>query len=395
MKIVKSIVVMGIIGAGALVGCASSDDDVDSAEGNLTPQNPRTLEEQRTLCDKRVKENGAFRNQDVGVGVVRWKCGDVKGVNSTDGRNDFGQEYCEFHAVQEGKSVDKVAKSSVKAAKVECVFTGVYRDVKGRPGGTENRKYGETLNEQLAHGPGNLKDVPAGLKLADVGPKQADGSPLNPFSVMNGQFNARGAATKLLEDCENATKDGATFNRVKAANDDVKCGADGSGCASQRDIEACTLIEGAGVGWRNSDPVICGRAARGAMCGAHYGALPDSLEGFIMTDWQGDLAQAVKLWTGQTDKAPSAPDKCRYATINGKPYLHIMICDPDEATVNNPKYEGNLQFMCSETFGPKIAMTAPIGLVTKNVKADAGFCSDFDKGVKAIQSVASGSAAAR
>ena len=105
-----------------------------------------------------------------------------------------------------------------------------------------------------------------------------------------------------------------------------------------------------------------------------------------MTDWQADLAQAVKFWSGKSDKAPSAPERCRYATVNGRPYLHIMICDPDDAVVTNPKFEGNLQFMCSETFGPRIAMTAPIGLVTTGAKKDPGFCAQFSAGVDAIQS---------
>jgi hypothetical protein len=387
MSIVKSIVVLGIIGAGSLVGCASSDESTDVGEGNLTPKNPANTADQRALCQSRVAENGAFRNQDLDVGVVRWKCGDVKGVNSTDGHNDFGQEYCEFHAVQEGKVVDKTAKSGIKPAKVECVFTGVYRDVKGDPGNAANQAFGQQLNTQLTDGTGNLKDA-KGVKLPAVGTVQGDKKPISPFAVMNGQFNARGAATQLLSDCMHAAQKADSAQRVNAASDDVKCGADGSGCASARDVEACTLIEGNGVGWRNSDPTICGRAARGALCGATYGALPNNLDGFIMTDWQGNLGDAVKLWTGQSTTAPSAPDKCRYAMIDGKPYLHIIICDPDDSAVTNPKYEGNMQFMCSETFGPKIAMTAPIGLVATTAKDEPGFCAEFNKGVATLKSVA-------
>src|SRR6185369_7015817 len=113
--------------------------------------------------------------------------------------------------------------------------------------------------------------------------------------------------TQLLADCQNEGVKGVNSKRVNATPDTCT----GDNCVSKRDIEACTLILGHGEGWRNSDPVICGRAARGAMCGAEYGELPPSLDGFLMTDWgtndsaERDLIQAVKVWTGQSDQAPS------------------------------------------------------------------------------------------
>jgi hypothetical protein len=373
MKLGQAVVIVGTFCGAWMIACTSSSDGVDVGEGNLTPAAPKNTDDQRKLCTDRVKENGAFRNADLSVGVIRWKCGDVRGVNGTD----LGQEYCEFHAVQEGKVVDKAAKSGIKPAKVECLFTSVYRDVKGNAGGDPNQKYGAFLNEQLTEGANNLKDA-KGVKLQSLGD--------NPLSVMNGRFNTRDAATALLRDCTKATTTNAA--RVNAASDEVICDADGSRCSSARDVEACTLIENNGVGWRNSDPVICGRAARGALCGASYAALPGALDGFLMTDWKADLGQAVKLWTGQSSQAPGAPDNCRYATVNGKPYLHMMICTPTTTQVTNPKYEGQLQQMCSDVFGPQIAMTAPLGLVTTPGPDAAGFCTDFNKGVKTLQSVA-------
>src|SRR5262249_9024694 len=100
-----------LFGAGALAtgGCTGSDEATGADEGHLTPADPRNEQEQRALCESRVRENGAFRKADLDVGVVRWKCGDVQGVTG----RDLGQEYCEFHAIQEGKIVDKVAKSQV------------------------------------------------------------------------------------------------------------------------------------------------------------------------------------------------------------------------------------------------------------------------------------------
>jgi hypothetical protein len=377
-----------LVGSFVVVGCAGAGEDTDSADGALTPCTapgatgatcPKTLDDQRAVCEKRVAENGAFRDKDIDVGVVRWKCGDVAGVTKTD----LGQEYCEFHAIQDGSVVDKTAKNKLKPVStdhpVECLFTGVYGDVKGAPGSSKNKDFGNALNKALTDTDGNLKNA-KGVTLA------AQGN--NPLSVMNGQFNSRGAATKLISDCSEAAADPDNKARVNKADDTEHCAADGSGCESARDVEACTLVTAAGVGWRNSDPIICGRAARGALCGTTYSALPNALDGFIMTDWKADLAQAVKLWSGKSNDAPDAPQNCRYATVNGKPYLHMMICTAPATAVNNPKYEGQLQQMCSDTFGPSIAMTAPIGLVAKTAPSDDKFCGEFDKGVAAIQSVA-------
>src|SRR5690349_17420753 len=74
MNIVKSIGVLGLIGAGTLVGCAASGEDTDVGEGFLNPDDPKTLDDQRNLCDDRVKENGASRTSDIAAGVIRWKC---------------------------------------------------------------------------------------------------------------------------------------------------------------------------------------------------------------------------------------------------------------------------------------------------------------------------------
>jgi len=367
--------VLSLVGVSVVaVGCAAPDQTpLMDDEGFLKPATPKSVEEQRALCEVRVAENSSQRQKDLATGVVRWQCGDVKGVDASDGTNDFGQEYCEFHAVQEGKVVDKVAKSNVKAAKVECMFTGVFGDVKGQPGSAPNKAFGEALNTKLTDGPGNLANA-QGVKIAPLG--------ANPFSVMNGRFNTRGAATQLLSDCQSQGNDAGNASRVNASADDCV----GDNCVSKRDIEACTLILGKGEGWRNSDPVICGRAARGAMCGATYDALPPGLDGFIMTDWEADLGKAVKLWSGQSNEAPSAPDRCRYATVDGKPYLHVLICKPSPKEI--AEAAGNLQPMCSKVFGPKIAMTAPVGLVAKPGSNNDGFCGQFNQGVKTLKSVA-------
>src|SRR5262245_16264053 len=64
-------------------GCSSSDDNVAVPEGHLKPDNVQNLDEQRQRCSLRVKENGASRRTDIDIGVVRWKCGDVQGVNNS------------------------------------------------------------------------------------------------------------------------------------------------------------------------------------------------------------------------------------------------------------------------------------------------------------------------
>lgn len=345
-------------------GCSSLGEGA-SGEQDLTPAMPETIEEQRALCVDRVKENGAFRQRDLELGVVRWKCGDVTGVNGAD----LGQEYCEFHAYQDGVLADRMAPSRVRANKVECLFTGVFKDV--RPEGPEAEAYGLRLNEQVSDGPNNLMNA-AGKR--------------NAITVMSGPFNSRIAATILLKDCAETTQ--YTAELINAASDEVVCSADGAGCYTQKDVEACITIAGNGVGWRNSDPIICGRAARATMCGAKMGALPDALDGFFITDWEADLGKAVAMFTGRGTEPPSLPERCRYATIDGKPYLQLVICRPTAQDVDRYKNGPGLQQLCSDVFGPKLSMSAPLGLVTEPGHDDEPFCKQFHDGVRKLKSLA-------
>src|SRR5262249_621265 len=126
-----------------------------------------------------------------------------------------------------GKIVDKVAKSQVTASKVECIFTGVYADVKGTPGSRGNVEFGEDLNRELTDASNNLKNA-KGIKLTALG--------ANPFSIMNGTFNKRDAASALLRDCARDGTRPDEAKKINAAPDTQTCGADGSGCSTQRDI---------------------------------------------------------------------------------------------------------------------------------------------------------------
>lgn len=377
--ILRSVILAGsVVGVLLTVGCSTAEPDTDTEEGNLIAPGTRPTDEdaQRKTCELRVRENGALRDQDLAHGVVRWKCGDVAGVSGSD----HGQEYCEFHAIQEGVVLDDAPKSKVKPAKIECVFSAVYGDVRTPKEGAEppkesTKEFGERLNRALTDEPGNLKDAKG--KTLPNGPRRG-----NPFSVMDFGANTRNAAEGLLADCGGLGPQNA--EAINAASDEKECDAAGTQCSSKRDVEACTLIFGHGEGFRNSDPVICGRAARGSLCGGKYGEL-SVLDGFLMTDWNADLMQAAQYELGKTDKAPSPPDGCRYATVDGKAYLHLLICTPTQAQVTNPKFEGHPQEMCNSVFGPKIAMTAPLGLVTTEAKGGDAFCDAFSSGVDALK----------
>lgn len=347
------------------VGCASTDGS-SGAEADLVPSSPSTLEEQRALCVDRVKENGAFRDRDVSLGLVRWKCGDVTGVNGAD----LGQEYCEFHAYQDGVVADRMAPSRVRANKIECMFTAVFRDV--RPEGPESEAFGLHLNEQVSDAPGNLMNA-AGKR--------------NAITVMSGPFNSREAATVLLRDCARVATE-YTGELITAASDETICSADGAGCYSPKDVEACISVAGAGVGWRNSDPIICGRAARATMCGATMSEVPAALDGFFISDWEADLGKAVTMFTGRGTEPPTLPERCRYANVDGKPYLQMVICRPTTQDVDRYKNGAGLQQMCSDVFGPKLSMSVPLGLVTEPGRDDDPFCKQFNDGVRKLKSIA-------
>lgn len=369
----------------------TAEPDVGAAEDDIVPASPQDLFEQARMCNNSLRARAGFRDVDLAEGVLRWNCGDVNGVTGPD----LGQEYCEFHAVHNGVVVDNKAAKPKSDEAVECVFTSFYSDVKGwdrerKTWSRETKSFAEGIASQMA-------------------PQLRKASSLEPFTaVMRGQFNSRGAASVLVDDCAGVAREPqidadrqaacvvkwlATSDASARADLEKACrGVDLSidknfaraeklGVAvdpnsdQQRDIAACTLLMHApngGVGWRNSDPAICARAARGARCGYEFAEIPDAVNGFDLMGWT------------QRDALPVG---CRYLELDEgsgtKKSTHVVVCEASKADVDAYNQSKKpLQMLCRDKFGVNLAMQAPLRAIAKKnerakVTDTAEFCSAF------------------
>ena len=413
---VLGLLALPLLAVVGITGCASADDDGTAGAGqDLTPAPAVTLFDQANVCDQLLARHDGVRDADLKAGILRWDCADVRGVTSPD----RGQEYCEYQAVTNGKAITQASQLPA-GAKLSCLFTSVYSDVKDDDSSTNTAKYRAEIAKQLA-APENL-GVAVDQKLA----------------VMNESFNSRGAADALITTCRDTSKKtplddkasdvrlaaafqafqagganaqqiatlakGASACKQKGGNithcdsglaDDatwakltalgVKVAAKGDeNFERQRDIAACVRVDAEvpgqagqtnGVPWRNSDPNICGRVARATSeCTAEWpdqalDNVPGGFDGFLFSGWTGTL-----------------PAGCRYMKKDGADYKNVVICDATDQQAKSIKFSQNFakdaQAFCHDTFAQNIAMVAPLGAVATNKgKADASpYCGEFVAG---------------
>jgi hypothetical protein len=115
--------------------------------------------------------------------------------------------------------------------------------------------------------------------------------------------------------------------------------------------------------------MICARVTRAvAECKVDYTPIPDSVDGFSFTGW--------------TNR--SLPAGCRYAKIEGKDYMHLVICEASDAEKDdldtNPAWQNNLQQFCHDRFANDLVMQAPIRALQKSGTQDGAFCKLYDDG---------------
>ena len=378
-----------------LAACgAERDGGPVSAESNYSeespyigveamPPIPPTMFDQAKVCTNALRSRAGFREVDLAEGVLRWNCGDVNGVTVPD----LGQEYCEFHALLNGRVVDDAVVRPEAGDAVECLFTSVFADAKGSEGAMG--QYRAMLAKQVA---------PQLKKAASVE---------SAVTTMQVYFNTRNAARYLIEDCAmvgreqqlDAQRQAACVVAWSAADEarkadlELACmGVDLStdrGFAkahalgvtpkledeNERDLAACTLVKRAprgGRGWRNSDPSICGRTARAAACGYDFADIPDSATGF-----------ELKGWTNRD----ALPVGCRYLEVNEgagkKVFPYLVACVASAADVDEyNRARKPLQMMCRDKFGINLALQAPLrALTTKDASftstETAAFCDAF------------------
>jgi hypothetical protein len=414
MRIVGILLGLASVGVMAsIVGCSEGPDDESGvAEGAATPDtkgtDPKTMFDQVRVCDGHVRFKAGVRVADLEAGVVRWKCGDVSDVDLTDGSNDFGQEYCEYHALVDGKNADATDRP---AGDVKCVYTSNWAD-----------------GDNAVDIRGFQNAVKTNIKASNLpGPENVK---------MQIGFNSRNAAKVLIDDCNrlaertpmtNAERQTACFTAFKNERDPQKKGKLRAACINtdlsdnakwkvaqdlgakeissldpaeqeiEKDIAFCAhsfdvvqAKRGAVVLWRNSDPSICGRVLRAKVeCGDDFGDLnsaKDLLHGFSLSSWADkvDLDPAKR----NSGAGPVKPDpRCEFVPLgaNGD---HVMVCTPDAADVTKAKTEKTpMQLLCNKVFGESIAMAAPVGaLAKKGSKPETPFCKAFHSGAAAMQS---------
>lgn len=352
--------------AGALAsGCG--DEATTGDEDNIVPADAQTPFDQAAVCDQTLQRHVSVKEGDLKEGTLRWGCGDVKGVDGAD----RGQEYCEYAALSAGKRVEAIADHEA-GQPLYCYFTSVYYDVDGNGGsvGARDAELAQALSQ-----PENF------------------GTTIAPELVrMKKQFNSRGAATTLIEDCEKIKPDlneqrqvacyqaslkgkGEELKKLcrgqdladdarwaKAEKLGAKLFAEGEeGYEYQQDIIGCLSVGRAahgGLAFRNSDPMICGRVYRAQNeCQCSWSALPAALEGFLFTGWTAD----------------EPPVGCRRAVVDGQDYAHVIICEVPAGEAEeielNLDYAENLPAFCNDRFGKDIVMKAPLRAVE-----DAGSC---------------------
>ena len=157
-----------LLAAPLAVGCGA-EAPVTGDEDDIVPADAATLFDQSGVCDAILKRHATVRDTDLKDGSIRWNCGDVAGVTSSD----RGQEYCEYNAVSKGKLVTQI-KDVAATAPLQCLFTGVFKDTAGKV---------DALVKALAD-------------KANIG-----GTTDKRAVQMTKDFNSRGAATALVVDC--------------------------------------------------------------------------------------------------------------------------------------------------------------------------------------------------
>jgi hypothetical protein len=345
-----------------------------SAEGSDgLPATAETLFDQAASCSLALKRFDGVRDATLSDGSVRWNCSDVPGVR------DFGQEYCEYNAVSNGKIVTNLSSFRLTAgARVQCVFTAVFNDTKGQ-------------DPRLMRGLGAKANL--GAKIRDAALVQ-----------MDKRSNSRQAASTLISHCAESVP-GAPTEEVRQAACfqasllDAKRGNDLAGVCrghnltdeaqwakaralgakvltsneagydAQRDLAACLATKRAGgVTWRSSDELICGRVRRASdECSCAYDPIPESTQGLTFAGWTND----------------TLPIGCRHAQIDGHPYQSLVICELSPSEVDDflvsSRAPRNVGQLC-ERFSQSVVLKLSLRRLEKSGTCDPGrapFCAAY------------------
>jgi hypothetical protein len=362
----------GMAGAAAVLvlaaGCsAPSEDDLGSSTAAQTPSDVSTTTDLGDTCVRLFKRHESVRPIDMQQGVIRWGCADVPGVTDPD----LGQEYCEYEAVQNGKPIKKA--SDLTTGPVTCVFTSVFMGAglasTLRPAMADPANLGTAATAdaivQMQHG-FNTRDAATGLISDCSGETDSLQTRLRKAACYQA-YAAGGANQAQLKTLCNQTISDSTWAQAQQLGAKMLNPGD-DGYDAQRDIAGCMAVRGAGVSWRNSDPMICSRASRTASeCSCEFNAVPSALPGIPFTGWVDD----------------QIPSSCRLAKVSGAPYPYLALCQLTDQEVSdlplNPQYSRSVANFCHDRFGVDLVMKLPLRALQQSgsCQQSAGFCAEY------------------
>ncbi len=334
MNMSKNLVAMACLGLLITAGCAVEGESPTLNEcptGNCgTPWGKSQTKcggddtclqkEAEAQCKERRNETQTGSQRGFVKNAIRWSCADVKFVD-TNGRDDRGQEYCEYYAAVQLPPEDKPrGRNGVKLPPVvtpgrfltngvdkipidlsehqvetlsetpnavvgQCIFTSWHQDIK--------KNYPNCSSGQPGAGCANLAILKPetaqdwGARMANF----ASSLPFTPlFFKMKVGFNSNNAAVDLVDQC--LTNPNAALAGERADHFERAC---------------MHMFKVFTTHWRKSDPSVCAGAMRLAECGC----------GLDVTKADGKPGQdgVVDIKLGQKDGTPSNYEQIARALV--------------------------------------------------------------------------------
>ena len=349
--------------AAALVlttACANDDPttQTDCSGGKCdTPGGKAPAEEQ---CEDRRQDVIGSAQATFVETAIRWACSDVQGVN-TVGRDDRGQEYCEYYAIVQPPPVAEGDTDLPPALQLGRLLGNDEDQSDGNTTGlalelTEDQTFwlednpDEVVGSCVFHS--WHADIEPNYPACDDPAECPDvhGFELNARNFrMKVGFNSNSAAAALVRDCLQTGQVPSADDSEDPLNSEFY-----RGCLITADLY--------GTQWRRSDPAVCAAAMRLVECGC---GLPDDADvptALVPTQPQRDeegkdiitlRGFPLGTWSGLTE----LPQGCKYGPT-GDDSQTLVLCDLTAAdllvSLDDPKGK------CQEKYGDNVVVHVPI-----------------------------------
>lgn len=353
-------------------GCAGQDSDTTDASNCQgakcdTPNDPADVS-----CAKRQAEVLDSSNRGFTPDGIRWACADVEGVNA-NGRDDRGQEYCEYYAIVQlpgGEAVDLGRPTGNGVTDLAICVEGEDSD-NCRAEITEDELFDmeDAPDEVVGACMFNSwhRDIQQPYPSCTSKDDCAEGATVFGFPLiaenarMKVGFNSNGAAADLVEKCFEL--DGLAPEPDFDNADDPNNEPFFRGCMGTNALF--------GTEWRRSDPSICAAVNRLAECGCTAEGVEDAVDlsrAVVPRQPSSGLIDFRGFRLGTWGEKEGLPAGCRYADT-GDDSRTSVICDLTSTDVlsnlNDPKEA------CRAIYGGNV-------VVHVDLPTEALICDDTD-----------------